>query len=296
MTHLPEVLYLIRKFSLGSFPRPIPSLTPTSIRSIAWNPTGHLIATGSVNKTLRIWNPEKPEVKNSTELRGHTGGIECVSWNPVKEAELASVSNDGTCKFWDVRSKGCIETVQLGGAGLTVSWAADGSMVVAGNKDDALIPISLPDFTPLPTAPQHIQTNQTIFPHTSSPSSILITSGDGSVKIASFPSLSTLHTLHAHTSACTCLQLSPNGRYLATGGNDALICLWDTTEWVCRRSLSGMVGAVRGLGFSWDGSYVVGGSDEGNGLEIVSLARNSSPFFVIFRRLWVISRTRMGDH
>lgn len=30
-----------------------------------------------------------------------------------------------------------------------------------------------------------------------------------------------------------------------------------------------MVGAVKAVGFSWDGSFVVGGSDEGNGLEIV---------------------------
>ena len=29
-----------------------------------------------------------------------------------------------------------------------------------------------------------------------------------------------------------------------------------------------MVGAVKGVSFTWDGSYVVGGSDEGNGLQI----------------------------
>ena len=31
-----------------------------------------------------------------------------------------------------------------------------------------------------------------------------------------------------------------------------------------------MVGSVKSVGFSWDGSFVVGGSDEGTGLEIVS--------------------------
>lgn len=81
-----------------------------------------------------------------------------------------------------------------------------------------------------------------------------------------------LHALHAHTSACFCLELSPTGRYLAVGGSDALISLWDTAEWVCRRTLAGMVGAVKAVGFSWDGSFVVGGSDEGNGLEIVRSA------------------------
>ena len=109
-------------------------LTHPRIRSIAWNPTGHLIATGSADKTLRIWNPEKNQVKNSTELRGHTGGIERVAWNPIKEAELASVSSDCTCKFWDVRNKTCLATVQIGEPGFSVTWAADGSVCLVGLK------------------------------------------------------------------------------------------------------------------------------------------------------------------
>ena len=109
-------------------------LTRPSIRSIAWNPTGHLIATGSADKTLRIWNPEKNQVKNSTELRGHTGAIERVAWNPIKEAELASVSSDSTCKFWDVRTKTCLASVPLGEPALTVTWAADGSVCLVGLK------------------------------------------------------------------------------------------------------------------------------------------------------------------
>lgn len=126
---------------------------------------------------------------------------------------------------------------------------------------------------PTPTAlvpsPQPLQTNQTTFTHSSQPRTLLVTTGDGSVKLLDYPSLTTVHALHAHTSACFCLELSPTGRYLAVGGSDALISLWDTTEWVCRRTLAGMVGAVKQVSFSWDGSYVVGGSDEGNGLEIV---------------------------
>ena len=104
------------------------------IRTLAFSPTGALLATGSADRTLRIWNPEKPSAKYSTELRGHTGGIERVAWNPVKDAELASVSSDGTCRFWDVRSKACRAVVQLGGEGLTVTWSADGGTVVVGRK------------------------------------------------------------------------------------------------------------------------------------------------------------------
>ncbi len=124
-------------------------------------------------------------------------------------------------------------------------------------------------YTALPGFPQSMQTNQTIFPPVSTPPRIvLLTTGSGSIVVASYPSLETLHTLHAHTSSCLTLALSPTGRYLATGGSDAIICLWDTHDWVCRRTLGRMVGAVKAVSFSWDGAYVVGGSDEGNGLEI----------------------------
>ncbi|KAI4105603.1 MAG: hypothetical protein L6R37_002681 [Teloschistes peruensis] len=279
---------------------------PCSIRTIAWNPTGHLIATGSADRCLRIWNPEKPQVKNSTELRGHTGAVERVAWNPTKEAELASVSSDGTCRFWDVRSKTCIATVPLGGEGLTIGWANDGSLVLAGRKDDTLVPIHMNSEGP-PTVetslPRSLQTNQTLFNPVGPPKTLLLTTGDGSVQICSWPpqtdsntsnntsvsrslsalshsrsstpvpptsspSLRLLYTLHAHTSACVSLAMSPTSRYLAIGGSDALISLYDTYDWICRRTLSSISGSVKSVSFSWDGSYVIGGSDEGTGIDI----------------------------
>ena len=42
----------------------------------------------------------------------------------------------------------------------------------------------------------------------------------------------------------------------------------DTKYWICQRTLIDMVGPVRSISFSFDGSYIVGGSDEGSGLEI----------------------------
>lgn len=146
------------------------------------------------------------------------------------------------------------------------------------------------------------QTNQTIFNPVGPPTTLLLTTGDGSVKICSWPpppataiangntplhqstmapsrsstpappssssSLQTLHTLHAHTSACVSLALSPTSRYLAIGGSDALVSLYDTHDWICRRTLSSLSGSVKTVSFSWDGSYVIGGSDEGTGIDI----------------------------
>ncbi|KLJ08229.1 hypothetical protein EMPG_16351 [Blastomyces silverae] len=253
-----------------------------TIRTLAWNPTGSLIATGSVDRTLRIWNPERTHVKYSTELRGHSSGIEKVAFNPVKESELASCSSDGTVRFWDVRSKTCISRVDVGGEAFTMTWAADGSVILVVESPStptlqtpAGTTAPANTFKALAPHPQPVQTNATTFSHSFNTSDLdlFLTTGDGTVKVVSYPSFNPLHTIHAHTSACLSIALSPTSRYLAVGGSDALISLWDTTDWICKRTVSSANGgAVRGVSWSWDGRFIVGACDEpgcgGSGLEI----------------------------
>lgn len=118
--------------------------------------------------------------------------------------------------------------------------------------------------------PQDIQTNQAYFSH--SGEHLLLSTGSGRVKICSWPDMNIIHSLNGHTSACYALQISPRGDYIAVGGSDAMISLWDTRDFVCKHALSRMVGPVRSVSFSWDGSYIVGGSDEGLGIEIIHAA------------------------
>ena len=150
---------------------------------------------------------------------------------------------------------------------------------------DGVNALNLPSSTPgattytaLDPRPQTVQTNATTFswcmPTPERPEQhLFVTTGEGKVKIMSYPSFDIMHTLNAHTSACLSIALAPTGRYLAVGGSDALISLWDTTDWICRRTLSSENGgAIRGVSWSFDGRFIVGACDEigcgGNGLEI----------------------------
>jgi THO complex subunit 3 len=166
-------------------------------------------------------------------------------------------------------------------------------------QDDTLIPISVQSpsspnvmtngsnntskpgasiFTALSSHPQPVQTNATTFSnHIATDDSpdlhFFATTGDGTVKIMNYPSFNIEHTLNAHTSSCMAVSLAPTGRYLAIGGSDALISLWDTTDWICHRTLSSENGGgIRGVSWSFDGRFICGAWDElgcgGNGLEI----------------------------
>ncbi|KID82274.1 THO complex subunit 3, partial [Metarhizium majus ARSEF 297] len=248
-----------------------------TLRAIAWNPLGTLVATGSADKTLRVWNPEKPHVKFSTELKGHQASVEKVAFNPTKDAELCSVSADGVVKFWDVRTKECFNEVKGLGDALSLVWAPDGETLIVGNKADNIYVLSPRQSTPLSSHQQSMQTNQIAFCF--SGTKIFLTTSEGRIRILSYPDFQPLlmqarggedheYMLNGHTSSCLTVEMQPTARYLATGGSDSIIALWDTSDWLCQRTLTRMTGPVRSISFTFDGSYVVGGSDEGSGLEV----------------------------
>jgi hypothetical protein len=105
-----------------------------AIRTLSWNALGTLIATGAGDRTLRVWNPEKPHVKSSTELRGHAGAVERVVFRPNHESELASCGSDGTVRVWDVRRKEQVGEVKVGNEALFLTWRPDGQEILVGTK------------------------------------------------------------------------------------------------------------------------------------------------------------------
>ena len=74
-----------------------------AVRAVAWNITGTRLASGSGDKTIRVWNPDKPEVRYSIQLKGHTGTVDQLCWDPTNPDHLASASHDKTVRFWDYR-------------------------------------------------------------------------------------------------------------------------------------------------------------------------------------------------
>lgn len=84
-----------------------------------------------------------------------------------------------------------------------------------------------------------------------------MTTAEGRIRILSYPELEPVLRLpwdddkefapRGHTSSCLSVELQPTGRYLATGGSDSIIALWDTQEWICQRTITSMVGPVRSI-------------------------------------------------
>ena len=133
-------------------------------------------------------------------------------------------------------------------------------------QENMLIQVDRATQKPVAEHAQTVQTNQCVFNW--SGNRLFVTTGEGHVNILQYPSFETDLSLNAHTSSCFALSMSPSGEYLAVGGGDALVSLWDTQEWICVRTLDLVDSPVKSVDFSFDGSYIVAGSEDEKRLQI----------------------------
>ena len=61
---------------------------------------------------------------------------------------------------------------------------------------------------------------------------------ESSIRAIEYPSLSLHKTSPAHVGGVTSLALDPRGRYLASGGVDSIVNLFDLEDWISARTIT----------------------------------------------------------
>jgi WD40 repeat protein len=109
------------------------------VRSVAFSPNGRILASGSDDQTIRLW-----DVRDGTcqkVLQGHTDRVCSVQFSPVDVSLpssanplLVSGSQDETIKLWNPTTGDCLKTLRVdrlyegmniqGATGLTVAQKA----------------------------------------------------------------------------------------------------------------------------------------------------------------------------
>ena len=110
-----------------------------AVRTLAFKPNSYLLASGSSDKTIRIWNVgDNTNLRHLRTLRGHTNSVGEVAWSPDGRT-LASASSDGTVRLWNPNNginfavlRGHTERVN------NVAWHPDGRILASGSEDDTV--------------------------------------------------------------------------------------------------------------------------------------------------------------
>ncbi|CAD5962670.1 putative WD repeat-containing protein slr0143 [Planktothrix tepida] len=235
ITTLQKILYDIRE-------RNTLKSHQDSVESVSWSPDGNILASGSQDNTIKLWNKHGKLLQT---LNAHQGIVWSLSWSPDDET-LASGSQDNTIKLWSKQGqllqtfKGHEDEVQ------SVSWNPDGKVLASGSNDKT-IKLWSKQGQLLQTLKNH---KGSVWSLSWSPDGKVLASGsnDKTIKLWSREG-KLLQTLKGHEKGVRSLNWSPDGKILASSSNDFTIKLW-SREGKLLQTLKGHENRVGGLSWS----------------------------------------------
>ncbi len=256
------------------------------IGAIAFSPDGKTLASGGLDKTIKIWNLADHKLKNTFEGYGQwifslaffpdgkrLVGVTASPLNPGRAGEvkiwnLETAKPEDTSFVHDIKGPVYAVAVSPDGAAMAVCTAYLVTGTTAGNNPGEAQIYNLKTGQRVALATNGNPFLSAVF----SPDGKTLAFGtaDGVVKIWNTENWSERFSFHAHTNFVFALAISPDGRFLLTGSGNPLnpslqgeVKLWDVETGQEQTTLKGMSQRVKSIAFSPKGDRVALGTLDG---------------------------------
>jgi WD40 repeat protein/serine/threonine protein kinase len=198
-----------------------------AVSSVAFDPKGKRVASGSWDSTVRVWDADTRQVLRI--LRGHTGPIEGVAFSPDGQ-RIASASRDGTVKVWDASTGNECYTLRGHRAEVSsVAFSPDGERLASASWDRTV------KFWDLSTrrAVHSLEHSDRVFCVTFSPDGRRLASGSNDVRVWDAKTGARLLTCSENPADpliwVSGVSFHPDGRRLASANGNNTVHIWDSS-------------------------------------------------------------------
>ena len=204
-------------------------VSPALFSGVAWSPDGSRIA---AFERQRLWVSEVSEGATPVELSGHVSSIRALAWSSDGK-QLAS-ADELTIRLWEPQDSRQLKMIKGGhtAAIRRLSWCRGDSRLASVSSDGMVKFWSMAGDAQPPTL-----TSRTIATWSPNRNLLALASQrerDG-VQVWDAENLGLLHTLKT-SGGCRSLAMSPEGNYLAAGGQYGTIDVWDLVNGATLRS------------------------------------------------------------
>lgn len=201
------------------------------VRTITFSHNARCFATGSDDKSVKIWSTECRNKMLVSFLDGHTNWIKCVRWAKTNDALLASCGDDGKVCIWDARIKVRQPPVEVLSTRKKTQYncldwhPVFEHHIATGAQDSAIAVWDLRNRKQVQVYTEHNGSVNSIA-FNSGGSLLLSGSNDKTSKIFDVCEGRNMFTLMSHSEPVTSVCFNSTGDMFATGSKDKTVTVW----------------------------------------------------------------------
>lgn len=232
------------------------------VMSVVFSSDGQVLASGSHDKTIKIWDLAKKEAR-TLQGREEPSRVNAVAFSPDGKI-LVSGSDDQTVKLWNVVTGEQIFTFTGHKDKVyAVAFSPDGKTIASGSKDRTIKLWSTDTYKEIHSIQGH--SDEILCVGFSPDSKILASGGAGNDKTIKVWYLTedkflTLKGNPDSFGGMNSVAFSPNGKQIASGSSDKTIRIWQLPNGQQLQTLAGHTDDVCSVTFSPDGKILASGS------------------------------------